>query len=97
MIHDLRQRLVPNCIPIFTSDGLNHYFYALTAHFGHWVTGDSRRVRRWQVNVASLGRSELSTMFRRSTQPGTAATAKELSSECYLVAATLEEGFIALQ
>ena len=54
MIHDLRQRLVPNCIPIFTSDGLNHYFYALTAHFGHWVAGGSQRVRQWQVAVGLL-------------------------------------------
>jgi hypothetical protein len=25
----------PGCLPVFTSDGLNRYFYALTAHFGH--------------------------------------------------------------
>jgi IS1 family transposase len=34
VVHDLRQRLAPACIPVFTSDGLNLYFYALTAHFG---------------------------------------------------------------
>jgi hypothetical protein len=28
---------------------LNLYFYALTAHFGQWVTDVGRRVRRWQV------------------------------------------------
>src|SRR5438067_3686370 len=31
----------PFCLPLFTSDGLNLSFYALTAHFGHW-----RHVRR---------------------------------------------------
>src|SRR5262249_6779109 len=35
-IHSLRQLLAPDCLPLFTSDGLNLYFYALTAHFGHW-------------------------------------------------------------
>jgi transposase-like protein len=33
LIHSLRQILAPNCLPLFTSDGLNLYFYAL-AHFG---------------------------------------------------------------
>jgi hypothetical protein len=28
LIHSLRQRLAPGCIPLFTSDGLNFYFYA---------------------------------------------------------------------
>jgi transposase-like protein len=28
VIHSLRQILAPGCIPLFTSDGLNHYFYA---------------------------------------------------------------------
>lgn len=37
VIHSLRELLAPGCIPIFTSDGLNLYFYALTAHFGHWL------------------------------------------------------------
>jgi transposase-like protein len=37
VLHSLRQTLAPGCIPLFTSDGLNHYFYALTAHFGQWL------------------------------------------------------------
>src|SRR6266849_5565152 len=36
VIHSLRQILAPGCLPLFTSDGLNVYFYALTAHFGQW-------------------------------------------------------------
>jgi IS1 family transposase len=36
LIHSLRQSLAPGCLPLFTSDGLNLYFYALTAHFGQW-------------------------------------------------------------
>jgi IS1 family transposase len=49
VIHDLRRKLVPGCIPAFTSDGLNLYFYALTAHFGQWVAALGRRKRQWQV------------------------------------------------
>jgi IS1 family transposase len=51
VIHSLGHILAPGCIPLFTSDGLNLYFYALTAHFGHWLTGSRRGriVRQWQV------------------------------------------------
>ena len=49
VVHDLRQRLAPGCLPVFTSNGLNLYFYALTAHFGHWVIDVGRRARQWQV------------------------------------------------
>jgi hypothetical protein len=37
VIHSLQHLLVPGCLPLFTSDGLNVYFYALTAHFGQWL------------------------------------------------------------
>jgi hypothetical protein len=51
VIHSMRQLLAPGCLPLFTSDGLNMYFYALTAHFGHWreVGGRGRKALRWQV------------------------------------------------
>jgi IS1 family transposase len=51
VIHSLRQILASGCVPLFTSDGLNLYFYALTAHFGHWLkTGRrGRKALRWQV------------------------------------------------
>ena len=51
VLHSLLQILAPGCIPLFTSDGLNFYFYALTAHFGHWrqVCCRGRKVLRWQV------------------------------------------------
>ena len=51
VIHSLRRSLAPGCLPIFTSDGLNLYFYALTAHFGQWfqVVCRGRNVRQWQV------------------------------------------------
>jgi IS1 family transposase len=49
VMHALRQRLAPGCLPILTSDGLNQYFYALTAHFGQWVAATGRGARQWQV------------------------------------------------
>ena len=51
VIHTLRELLAPGCLPLFTSDGLNLYFYALTAHFGHWRQVDhrERKARQWQV------------------------------------------------
>ena len=48
LVHDLRQRLAPGCLPVFTSNGLRHYFGALTAHFGQWLPGVGRRRRQWQ-------------------------------------------------
>jgi IS1 family transposase len=52
LIHSLRQLLTPDCLPVFTSDGLHVYFYALTAHFGQWIEG--RKVRQWQVAVGLI-------------------------------------------
>jgi len=51
VIHSLRLILAPGCLPLFTSDGLNLYFYALTAHFGHWlqVGRRGRKGLRWHV------------------------------------------------
>ncbi len=51
LIHTLQESLAPGCLPLFTSDGLNLYFYALTAHFGQWlqVGRRGRNVRQWQV------------------------------------------------
>jgi IS1 family transposase len=64
VIHDLCQRLAPGCIPVFTSDGLNHYFYALTAHFGQWIRGVGRRVGQWQV-AAGLLYGQVKKHYRR--------------------------------
>jgi IS1 family transposase len=52
VIHSLQELLAPDCLPLFTSDGLNSYFYALTAHFGQWlqVGRRGRKVKQWQVS-----------------------------------------------
>jgi len=56
LIHTLRQSLAPGCLPLFTSDGLNLYFYALTAHFCQWLAlgRRGRNVRRWQVEAGLI-------------------------------------------
>ena len=56
LIHSLRESLASGCLPLFTSDGLNLYFYALTAHFGHWrvVSCRGRKVLRWQVAMGLI-------------------------------------------
>ena len=35
--------------PVFTTDGLRLYFYALTAHFGQWVTPPDSRKPVWHL------------------------------------------------
>ena len=67
LIHSLRQLLAPGCLPLFTSDGLNLYFYALTAHFGHRreVGCRGRNVRRWRVEP-SLIYGQVKKSYRRS-------------------------------
>jgi IS1 family transposase len=51
---------------LFTSDGLNLYFYALTAHFGQWlqVVRRGRNVRHWQV-AAGLIYGQVKKSYRR--------------------------------
>jgi IS1 family transposase len=68
LIHLLREALAPGCHPLFASDGLNLYFYALTAHFGHWrqVYRRGREVLRWQV-AAGLIYGQVKKSYRRRT------------------------------
>ncbi len=65
VVHELRERLAPGCCPVFTSDGLNLYFYALTAHFGRWVAVPGHRARQWQVAVDLLYGQVKKTYRRR--------------------------------
>jgi CBS domain-containing protein len=38
LAHAVRSMLAPGGVPVVTSDGLRLYYYALTAHFGQWVS-----------------------------------------------------------
>ena len=64
VVHELRQRLAPGCLPVFTSDGLNLYFYALTAHFGQWVKAAGRRACQWHV-LPGLIYGQVKKTYRR--------------------------------
>ncbi len=66
VIHSLRQVLAPGCLPLFTSDGLNLYFYALTAHFGQWLQAGrrGRHGRQWQV-AAGLIYGQVKKSYQR--------------------------------
>ena len=43
VVHELKGRLRPGCVPVFSTDGLKHYFYSLTAHFGKWELLDGSK------------------------------------------------------
>jgi IS1 family transposase len=64
-VHALHRTLALGCIPVFTSDGLNFYFYALTAHFGQWVATAGCRARRWQLAVGLIYGQVKKTYRRR--------------------------------
>jgi IS1 family transposase len=65
-IHSLRRLLAHNCLPLFTSDGLNLYFSALTAHFGQWreVRRRGRKMIQWQV-AAGLIYGQVKKSYRQ--------------------------------
>jgi IS1 family transposase len=46
--HDLKERLLPDCVPGVMTDGLWMHFYALTAHFGSWFRPKRARTDHWQ-------------------------------------------------
>jgi IS1 family transposase len=49
VVHELIARLKAGCVPVFSSDGLKHYYYALTAHFGEWVHVDGQNKPVWML------------------------------------------------
>lgn len=71
LVHDIAKCLAPDCLPVFSSDGLALYFYALTAHFGAWVQPPT--------NAAALGASTRACSMPRSSN-ATAATASPRSA-----------------
>ena len=83
----------PFCIPLFTSDGLNLYFYALTAHFGHWreVSRRGRNVNQWLV-AAGLIYGQVKKSYRRRKLVRVTHVMR-LGTEAALAAALLGLGF----
>jgi IS1 family transposase len=64
VVHALAKVLAQDRLPVFTSDGLKLYFYALTAHFGSWAEALGRQTLQWQVR-AGLRYGQLVKHYRR--------------------------------
>jgi IS1 family transposase len=48
--HELKSRLLPGCVPVFSTDGLKNYFYVLTPHFGEWHTEPGEKKPQWLLH-----------------------------------------------
>jgi transposase-like protein len=57
VIHSLRRILAPGCLPLFTSDGLNFYFYAPLGPF--WTLAPGGSPRPESTSVASGNGADL--------------------------------------
>jgi IS1 family transposase len=64
VIHELHKRLVLGCLPVFTSDGLSLYVYALTAHFGSWAEAVGHKRPQWRVDVGLIY-GQVKKVYRR--------------------------------
>jgi IS1 family transposase len=49
VVHELKNKLEVGAVPVFSTDGLKHYFYALTAHFGEWVHVEGQKKPIWMI------------------------------------------------
>jgi IS1 family transposase len=49
VVHELKSRMKADCVPVFSTDGLQHYYYALTAHFGEWIVRAGEKKPVWLV------------------------------------------------
>jgi transposase-like protein len=64
IVHELKLRLKAGSVPVFSSDGLKHYFYALTAHFGEWIILEGERKAVWMILPEFLYRQVLKSRRR---------------------------------
>jgi IS1 family transposase len=64
VVHALVETMRPDCLPIFTTDGLKLYFYGLTAHFGQWKKSEVGGKPTWHV-AAGLIYGQVKKIIRR--------------------------------
>jgi hypothetical protein len=43
VVHQLVQVLVPDCVPLFLTDGFNEYKTSILAHLGYWIQPERRQ------------------------------------------------------
>ncbi len=71
VLHQVAQRLAPDCVPLFLTDGLKNYGTAILAHFGHWVQPPRRQAKgpkpkpRWMPLPELLYAQVIKTVGRR--------------------------------
>jgi IS1 family transposase len=65
VVHELSHTMAPGCIPVYTTDGLNLYFYAITAHHGEWVIPEGSTKAIWQVSAKLLYGQVKKFLWRR--------------------------------
>ncbi len=66
VVHALAQMLAAGCLPVFPSDGLDLYYYALTAHFGCWVKEAGQSKARGPVAADLLSAQVTKTYHHRT-------------------------------
>ena len=50
VVHELKSKLKDGNVPVFSTDGMmKHYFYALRAHFGEWVSVEGEKKPVWMM------------------------------------------------
>ena len=64
VVHELKIRLTPGCMHVFSTDGFEAYFYALTAHFGEWFQIDGQPKPSWLL-LASFAYAQVIKHQRR--------------------------------
>ena len=71
VVHQVRERLAPGCVPLCVTDGFKEYMSALLSHFGHWVQLERRQATgpapkpRWMPLPGLLYAQVVKTVRRR--------------------------------
>jgi IS1 family transposase len=108
LLHQVRERLVPGELPVFTSDGLNQYFYGLTAHFGYWHKPPRARKYHWEpaegLQYAQLRKARagyrvkfLYSIIRLGTRPAIRARLRALKLSGKVQTAYVERANLTLR
>lgn len=66
VVHELKGRLKAGSVPVFSTDGLKHYYYALTAHFGSWADQGGKKPV-WVLKIELLYGQVIKHQRRRKT------------------------------
>ena len=70
VVHQVMERLAPDCVPLFLTDGFREYTTALLTHFGQWVQPSRRQAQgpgpkpRW-MPVPELLYAQVVKKYRR--------------------------------